>query len=90
MDLAAIFADSSCSLLAHSGVDIPRKSYAEQLKDSDTALVSTYVTFRNGLFLSSAASIALSLGCSALYYVRTMTIWQVMPIRIALLHLLKQ
>ena len=25
LDLAEIFADSSCSLLAHSGVDIPRK-----------------------------------------------------------------
>ena len=68
MDLAAIFADSSCSLLAHSGVDIPKESYAEQLKDSDTALVSTYVPFRNGLFLSSAAAIALSLGCSVFYY----------------------
>lgn len=68
LDLAAIFADSSCSLLAHSGVDIPKESYAEQLKDSDTTLVSTYVPFRNGLFLSSAASIALSLGCSVLYY----------------------
>ena len=68
LDLAAIFADSSCSLLAHSGVDIPKESYAEQLNDADTALVSTYVPFRNGLFLSSAASIALSLGCSVLYY----------------------
>lgn len=68
LDLAEIFADSSCSLLAHSGVDIPKESYAEQLKDSDTALISTYVPFRNGLFLSSAASIALSLGCSVLYY----------------------
>lgn len=68
LDLAEIFVDSSCSLLAHSGVDIPKESYVEQLKDSDTALVSTYVPFRNGLFLSSAASIALSLGCSVLYY----------------------
>lgn len=68
LDLAEIFVDSSCSLLAHSGVDIPKESYAEQLEDSDTALVSTYVPFRNGLFLSSAASIALSLGCSVLYY----------------------
>lgn len=68
LDLAAIFADSSCSLLAHSEKDIPRESYAEQLEQADTKLVSTYVPFRNGLFLSSAASMALSLECSVLYY----------------------
>lgn len=68
LDLAAIFADSSCSLLAHSKKDIPRESYAEQLEQADTKLVSTYVPFRNGLFLSSAASMALSLECSVLYY----------------------
>lgn len=68
LDLAAIFADSSCSLLAHSERDIPKESYAEQLEQTDTKLVSTYVPFRNGLFLSSAASMALSLECSVLYY----------------------
>ena len=68
LDLAAIFADSSCSLLAHSEKDIPKESYAEQLEQADTKLVSTYVPFRNGLFLSSAASMALSLDCSVLYY----------------------
>ena len=68
LDLAAIFADSSCSLLAHSERDIPKESYAEQLEQADTKLVSTYVPFRNGLFLSSAASMALSLDCSVLYY----------------------
>lgn len=68
LDLAAIFADSSCSLLAHSEKNIPRESYAEQLEQADTKLVSTYVPFRNGLFLSSAASMALSLECSVLYY----------------------
>ena len=30
--------------------------------------ISTYVPFRNGLFLSSAASIALSKGCNIIYY----------------------
>lgn len=68
LDSAAIFADSSCSLLAHSERDIPKESYAEQLEQADTKLVSTYVPFRNGLFLSSAASMALSLDCSVLYY----------------------
>lgn len=68
LDLSAIFSDSSCSLLAHSDQDIPKESYAEQLEQSPTSLVSTYVPFRNGLFLSSAASMALSLECSVLYY----------------------
>lgn len=68
LDLSAIFSDSSCSLLAHSDQDIPKESYAEQLEQSSTSLVSTYVPFRNGLFLSSAASMALSLECSVLYY----------------------
>ena len=68
LDLAAIFADSFCSLLAHSERDIPKESYAEQLEQADTKLLSTYVPFRNGLFLSSAASMALSLECSVLYY----------------------
>ena len=36
--------------------------------NGDGGPVSTYVPFRNGLFLSSAASMALSLGCSAVYY----------------------
>ena len=30
--------------------------------------VSTYVPFRNGLFISTAASVALSKGCSVIYY----------------------
>ena len=68
MDLAAIFAESDCSLLAHSTQEIPQSSYAEQLADSQTPLVSTYVPFRNGLFLSTAAAMALSLGCSTLCY----------------------
>ena len=68
LDLSAIFADSNCSLLVQSTEDIPQESYAEQLKESDGSPVSTYVPFRNGLFLSSAASMALSLGCSVLYY----------------------
>ena len=68
LDLAAIFADSNCSLLSHSTEDVPEESYAEQLSESDGAPVSTYVPFRNGLFLSSAASMALSLGCGVLYY----------------------
>lgn len=68
MDLSSVFAYSSCSLLSHSGKEIPRTSYADQLKNTGGAPVSTYVPFRNGLFLSCAASMALSLGCSCIYY----------------------
>ncbi len=68
LDLARIFAYSDCSLLKHSDQDIPKESYAEQIQKTDGAPVSTYVPFRNGLFLSSAASIALSRGCSKIYY----------------------
>ena len=68
LDLAEIFADSDCSLLNGSTEDIPLESYAEQLKKTDGKPVSTYVPFRNGLFLSSAASIALSNGCEVIYY----------------------
>ncbi|MGN0038745.1 MAG: 7-cyano-7-deazaguanine synthase QueC [Coriobacteriales bacterium] len=68
LDLSAIFAESDCSLLEHSGRDVPQESYAEQLEEAGGAPVSTYVPFRNGLFLASAASMALSLGCSAMYY----------------------
>jgi len=68
LDLAAIFADSDCSLLKGSSAEIPKESYAEQLAGTNGKPVSTYVPFRNGLFLSSAASIALSHGCGVIYY----------------------
>ena len=69
LDLAKIFQyDTKCSLLQGSENEIPEESYAEQLKKTDGKPVSTYVPFRNGLFLSSAASIALSKDCSVIYY----------------------
>lgn len=68
LDLAAIFAGSDCTLLKGSEGEIPLEDYAEQLKKTDGKPVSTYVPFRNGLFLSSAASVALSNGCEVIYY----------------------
>ena len=68
LDLGQIFAHSNCSLLSHSTQEVPHESYAQQLDQTDGSPVSTYVPFRNGLFLSSAASVALGLGCSVLYY----------------------
>lgn len=68
LDLSLIFADSDCALLSQSTDEIPKESYARQLAHTDGKPVPTYVPFRNGLFLSSAASIALSNGCEVIYY----------------------
>lgn len=68
LNLEKIFQYSDCSLLSHSDKKIPHESYANQLEKTDGSPVSTYVPFRNGLFLSSAASIALSKGCEVIYY----------------------
>ena len=68
LDLAKIFEYSNCSLLSqNSDIAIPEGEYAKQLQEQNGAL-STYVPFRNGLFLSSAASIALSKDCDIIYY----------------------
>ena len=68
LDLTAIFADSDCTLLSGAKGEIPKESYADQLAETGGKPVSTYVPFRNGLFLSCAASIALSNGCGVIYY----------------------
>lgn len=68
LDLSLIFSGSDCSLLSSSENEIPTGSYSEQLSGADGKPVTTYVPFRNGLFISSAASIALSEGCSVIYY----------------------
>ena len=69
LDLSVIFQYSNCSLLQQSDQDIPEESYAQQIQNTGGERpVSTYVPFRNGLFLSAAASVALSKGCSVIYY----------------------
>lgn len=68
IDMREMFVGSDCSLLGASQNEIPKESYAEQLKKTNGSPVSTYVPFRNGLFLSAAASVALSNGCSVIYY----------------------
>lgn len=68
LDLSTMFQFSDCSLLKHSEGEIPEESYEKQLEKTDGLPVSTYVPFRNGLFLSSASAIALSKGCSKIYY----------------------
>ena len=61
MNLSEVMALSNCSLLKHSTEDIKHQAYAEQLKETNGNPVATYVPFRNGLFLSCAAAIALSI-----------------------------
>ncbi len=68
LDLSEMFRFSDCSLLQHSDKEVPHESYAEQLKETNGSPVSTYVPFRNGLFIASAASIALSKGCGVILY----------------------
>lgn len=58
---AGIFNHSNCSLLKHSEQSIEHASYEEQISKKENGMVSTYVPFRNGLLLSSAASLAVSL-----------------------------
>lgn len=66
-DAAKIFEKSKCGLLAQND-NIPEKSYAEQLKETGGDPVQTYVPYRNGLFISIAASIAISRECNIIYY----------------------
>lgn len=69
LNLSKIFQYSNCSLLQQSTEEIPEESYARQIEKTEGEKpVSTYVPFRNGLFLSSAASIALSKDCSVILY----------------------
>lgn len=68
LDLSRIFEKSECSLLAHSGNSIPEEEYAEQIKKTGGKPVSTYVPFRNGLMLSAAASVAVSVGAERIMY----------------------
>lgn len=70
-DLSPVFKYnlSASALLQGSKTSIVHKSYAEQLEDLGGAgTVSAYVPYRNGLFLSYAAAVAIQLNCDKLYY----------------------
>ena len=61
--------DDEISYQPYNGGEIPEESYASQIeKTGGDKPVSTYVPFRNGLFLSTAASIAISKECDIIYY----------------------
>lgn len=69
LDLSTVFSWSDCSLLSHSTQMIKKGSYAEQIKETGQEKpVETYVPYRNGLMLSTAASIALSIGANEIWY----------------------
>lgn len=56
-DTGVYNANTTCSLLSNSNVEIDDRSYAEQIKDNPNG-VTTYVPFRNGLMLSAVAALA--------------------------------
>lgn len=69
IDLSEIMKYSNCSLLQHSTEHIKHQAYADQLTEmGGQGTVDTYVPFRNGLMLSTAASYAISKGCTQIYY----------------------
>lgn len=65
-NLAPIFTFGHKCTMLDNGTELPLGTYEEQLKE--TAIVSTYVPFRNGLFLSVAASLAIQLGADIILY----------------------
>lgn len=67
-DVSKFFENSNCSLLMASSEEVPEKSYNEQLAETRGKPVTTYVPYRNGMFLSIAASIAISNDCQEIYY----------------------
>lgn len=68
LDLSVIFEGLKNPLMEESDKEVPDGKYAEQLKKADGNPVSTYIPFRNGLFLSVAAVIGMLNGCEKLYY----------------------
>lgn len=74
VDLSQIFSFNKdcCALLQGSKMEIKHESYADQLKEladeGKAPTVTAYVPFRNGLFLSYAAAVALQLECEQIYY----------------------
>lgn len=71
LDLSGVFQFSDCSILKRSSKKIVHGSYAEQIAKTKGGRVETYVPFRNGLMLSTAAALADSLfpgeECEILY-----------------------
>lgn len=56
-DLSDIYSMSNCTLIGHDKV-IPVGSYHNQINSQEDGIPSTYVPFRNGLFISYASAFA--------------------------------
>ncbi len=82
LDLSNIFQFSDNALLQGSAKAIPHTDYAEQLATGDGP-VSTYVPFRNGVFISVAASVAIAHGATGFTMARTQTMRPALPTQIA-------
>lgn len=68
-DLSRAFSLSDCPLLQTSTKELDHSSYGDQLEAiGGSGTVASYVPFRNGLFLSFATAIALSVGAERVYY----------------------
>lgn len=65
MDLSQVMQYSDCSLLASSDKAIEHGDYAEQTAKRNGKPVETYVPFRNGVLLSVASAVALSIGANS-------------------------
>lgn len=61
LNISEIFSQSNCPLLGHSNRSIIHLSYQKQIEKSGEGMVETYIPFRNGLMLSAAASLAMSI-----------------------------
>ncbi|WP_283171140.1 7-cyano-7-deazaguanine synthase [Curtanaerobium respiraculi] len=63
IDLAGthILDASTCALLAGAPNEIEHSTYAEQMGSDARGMANTYVPFRNGLFLSAVAALAMSI-----------------------------
>ncbi len=69
VNLSQAFALSDCPLLQGRDRRIAHTSYAAQLAEKGgEGTLDTYVPFRNGLFLSYAAAVAVSVGAGVIYY----------------------
>lgn len=70
IDISSVMQFSKCPLMANSTEVIPDKSYAEQMAESGSGRVATYVPYRNGTMLSVAAAYADSVfpGCKVVIF----------------------
>ena len=67
LNASFFFSLSDCTLLA-GGKELEHTTYEEQTGANNNKPVSSYVPFRNGLFLSICAVVAYSVGAESIWY----------------------